>query len=129
MDITPMLVVRNVPASSKWYQGLLELTSAHGGDEFEMLADDEGKLQLFLHHREFSEHPGISDPGEGVPGRGVLLYVSVPDVQACFQRAEEMRASTVDEPHANPKAQGVEFTVKDPDGYAITVSEWRASAS
>ncbi len=59
----------------------------------------------------------------------MLLYVSVSDVDACFQRAVEMRASTIDEPHANPKTQGVEFTVKDPDGYAVTVSEWRASAS
>ena len=64
VDLTPMLVVRDVPASSKWYQDLLELTSAHGGDEFEMLVDDEGKMQLFLHHREFGEHPGMSDPGE-----------------------------------------------------------------
>lgn len=129
VDLTPMLVVRDVPASSKWYQGLLELTSAHGGDEFEMLVDDEGKMQLFLHHRDFGEHPGMSDPREGVPGRGVLLYVSLSDVEACFRRAVEMRASTVDEPHANPIAQTVEFTVKDPDGYAVTVSERRASAS
>ncbi len=129
VDLTPMLVVRDVPASSKWYQDLLELTSAHGGDEFEMLVDDKGRMQLFLHHRDFGEHPGMSDPREGVPGRGVLLYVSLSDVEACFRRAVEMRASTVDEPHANPIAQTVEFTVKDPDGYAVTVSERRASAS
>ena len=131
VDLTPMLVVRDVPASSKWYQGLLELTSAHGGDEFEMLVDDKGKLQLLLHHRDFGEHPGLSDPGEGVPGQGVLvlLYVSVSDVEACFRRAVEMRASTIDEPHVNPNAQAMEFTVTDPDGYAVTVSEWRASAS
>jgi hypothetical protein len=59
----------------------------------------------------------------------VLLYVSVPDVGACFRRAVEMRANTVDEPHANPNAQTVEFTVMDPDGYAVAVCERGASAS
>ncbi len=53
----------------------------------------------------------------------------VSDVEACFRRAVEMRASTVDGPHVNPNAQAVEVTVKDPDGYAVTVSERRAVAS
>ncbi len=45
MKCTPMIVVRDVPASSRWYQQLLGLESAHGGDEFEMLMGD-GGLEL-----------------------------------------------------------------------------------
>ena len=59
-----MLVVADVAASSKWYQELLSLTSAHGGDQFEMLMGEQG-LELMLHHVDFSEHPGIEDPREG----------------------------------------------------------------
>lgn len=123
MDCTPMIVVRDVTASSRWYQGLLGLESAHGGDEFEMLMGD-GRLQLMLHHTDFAEHPGIDDPREGTPGRGVLLYFSVPKVEPVFVRAGEMGADLIDEPHLNEKARSIEFTLRDPDGYSLTISEW-----
>ncbi len=41
MRCYPMIVVRDVEASSVWYQRLLGLTSGHGGKEFEMLMIDE----------------------------------------------------------------------------------------
>ena len=124
MDCTAMIVVRDVEASSRWYQKLLGLTSAHGGAEFEMLMGD-GRLQLMLHRREAIEHPAITDPGEGNPGRGVLLYFSASSVDAVFERATEMGADLIDEPHENPNARAVEFSLRDPDGYALSVSEWR----
>jgi len=117
-----MIVVEDVPASSRWYQKLLDLKSAHGGDQFEMLMGEHG-LDLMLHHVDFSEHPGIDDPREGKAGRGVLLYFSVADAKAVFDRAREMGADLVDEPHFNPNARAIEFTLRDPDGYAISVSE------
>ncbi len=120
-----MLVVQDVPASSRWYQELLGLVSAHGGEEFEMLMGD-GRLLLMLHHLDFAEHPAIGDPREGGPGRGVLLYFSVEDVQAAYERAGRMEADLVDEPHHNPNARAVEFSLRDPDGYSVTVSQWGA---
>ena len=122
-----MLVVRDVPASSRWYQELLGLKSAHGGEEFEMLMGERG-LDLMLHHLDFAEHPGIEDPRQGTPGRGVLLYFTVNDVQAAFERATAMGADLVDEPHYNPNARSVEFTLRDPDGYSLSVSEWKGGA-
>ncbi len=72
MKCYPMLVVRDVAASSAWYRQLLGLTSGHGGEEFEMLmAGDD--LALMLHHLDFAEHPAIDDPREGDAGRGVLF--------------------------------------------------------
>lgn len=124
MDCTAMIVVRDVQASSRWYQELLGLTSGHGGSEFEMLMSD-GQLQLMLHHRDFVEHPAITDPGEGSAGHGVLLYFSVGSVDEVFERAREMGADVIDEPHENPNARAVEFSLWDPDGYAISVSQWR----
>ncbi len=123
MSCTPMLVVQDVAASSKWYQDLLALKSAHGGDQFEMLMGKQG-LELMLHHVDFSEHPGIEDPREGTPGRGMLLYFSVSNVRSVFDRAREMQADLIDEPHFNPNARAIEFTLRDPDGYSISVSEW-----
>ena len=126
MKCYPMLVVRDVAKSSAWYQRLLGLTSAHGGDEFEMLmAGDD--LVLTLHEIDVSEHPVIADPAAGVAGRGVLVYFSVDDVSRYFERAREMDADLVDEPHMNPKAHSMEFSLRDPDGYALTISQWSGS--
>ncbi len=123
MKCYPMIVVRDVAASSAWYQELLGLTSGHGGDEFEMLmtADD---LALMLHHLDFAEHPAIADPREGDAGRGVLLYFSVDDVAVHFKQAQEMGVELIDEPHENPNARAIEFSLRDPDGYALTISQW-----
>jgi catechol 2,3-dioxygenase-like lactoylglutathione lyase family enzyme len=123
MKCHPMIAVKDVEGSSRWYQELLELTSAHGGGEFEMLmAGDE--LALMLHHLDFEEHQAITDPREGGAGRGVLLYFSVDEVVPYFERAQAMGADVIDEPHENAKAHAIEFSVRDPDGYALTVSQW-----
>lgn len=121
MKCYPMLGVSDVEASSQWYQQLLGLTSAHGGAEFEMLMDGPD-LVLTLHHREIDEHPVIADPREGTPGRGVLIYFSVDDVQPIYERALAMGADLVDKPHRNELAQATEVSMRDLDGYALTVS-------
>ena len=49
-----MLVVRDVEASSTWYQAVFGLKSGHGGPDFEMLMSD-GQICLLLHH----DRPGL----------------------------------------------------------------------
>ena len=123
MKCYPMLVVHDVIASSKWYQALLGATSGHGGDEFDMIMS--GRELLFtLHHRNVHEHPVLAVPNE-TPGSGILLYFSVDDVEPVFERARAMGATVIDEPHMNEKAGSVEFSLYDPDGYALTVSQWK----
>ena len=56
-----MLVVSDVPASSAWYQELLDATSGHGGDEFDMIMSGHDLL-LMLHHSDHVEHPGLAAP-------------------------------------------------------------------
>ncbi len=123
MYCTPMLVVRDVEASSRWYQELLGVESGHGGPEFEMLMH-QGRMLLLLHHLEIDEHPVLMDPRTGDPARGVLLYVGVDDVGPVYERAVAMEAEIVDAPHYNPKARAQEFSLRDPDGYPLTISQW-----
>ena len=121
--LTPMLVVRDVAASSAWYVELFGFVSGRGGHHFERLLGPDGSVELMLHHREFRAHPGMTDPCDGTPGRGVLFYFYTEDARAVFERARGMEADLLDEPHVNPNAHAIEFTLRDPDGYPISVSQ------
>lgn len=120
MPARVLLVVKDVQASSRWYQQLLGASSGHGGDQFEMIMRD-GELELMLHHSDVSEHPVVPDPTAGAAGGGVLVYIFDPDVEGVHARAVLMGANVLDEPHENPLAHQFEFSLRDPDGYAITV--------
>jgi predicted enzyme related to lactoylglutathione lyase len=123
-----MIMVRDVEASSRWYQQLLGLRSDHGGPEYErLLAGD--VLALQLHHGDVEHHHGrIGDPAAEV-GNGVLLWFGeVADFDQVVTRAEELEATVVRPPHRNPpEGQGNgpghrEIWIKDPDGYTVVVA-------
>ncbi len=113
MPARVMLIVRDVEASSRWYQELLGAESGHGGPEFEMIVRD-GEVLLMLHHAEVEEHPAIRPPSPDTAGSGVLLYFSEADVDAVYGRATAMQADVLDEPHVNPLAHHYEFSLRDP---------------
>jgi predicted enzyme related to lactoylglutathione lyase len=124
----PLIVVRDVEASSRWYQRLLGLQSDHGGSAYERLIAD-GTLVLQLHHQEVEHHHGqIGDP-DGQVGNGVLLWFGdVSDFDGVVARARELGAPIVREPHRNPpEGEGNgpghrEIWISDPDGYTVVVA-------
>ncbi len=123
-----MLMVRDVEASSRWYQELLGLTSDHGGPDYERLLAD-GELVLQLHHEGTDHHHGpIGDAGQA-RGNGVLVWFgAVSDFDGVVERAEQLGADVVKAPHRNPPEGGGngpghrEIWVKDPDGYVVAVA-------
>ena len=116
-----MIVADDVEASAEWYAELLGGVNAHPGSEFSMIMLG-SHLVLMLHHRDAEEHPALAIPEDATRGAGVLLYFWVEDVNAAFERAKALGADLLDEPHLNPKAMAVEFSLRDPDGYAVSVS-------
>jgi predicted enzyme related to lactoylglutathione lyase len=124
----PMIAVRDVEASSRWYQQLLGLQSDHGGPEYERLLAG-GVLVLQLHHRDVGHHHGpIGDPG-GAAGNGVLLWFGeVADFDGVVERAGQLDAPVVLPPHRNPPEGGGngpghrEVWIADPDGYTVVVA-------
>ena len=117
----PMIVVNDVPASSRWYQSLLNVKSGHGGDEYEQLVREDGTLILQLHHWDVHEHPFLGDP-EALKGNGALLWFEIDDFTESVERANSMSAEILDGPLVNPNAQHRELWVRDPDGYTVVLA-------
>lgn len=122
-----MLAVRDVEASSAWYQQVLGLRSDHGGPHYErLLAGD--TLVLQLHQRETTHHHGALAPGDAEVGHGVLVWYEVADFDAAVARAAELAAPVVLAPHRNPptgEGNGPghrELWVTDPDGYTVVIA-------
>jgi hypothetical protein len=61
-------------------------------------------------------------PGDGKPGNGLLLFFRVDDFDMALKRARTLIDRFEEEPHVNPNTQTREFSLRDPDGYYVTIS-------
>jgi hypothetical protein len=61
-------------------------------------------------------------PGEAPPGNGLLLFFRVDDFDMALNRARALVTRLEEEPHVNPNTQTREFSLRDPDGYHVTIS-------
>ncbi len=116
-----MIAVRDVKASSRWYQELLDCQSGHGGSEYERLEKD-GALVLQLHcwNDGHDDHPNL-EPGARRVGHGVLLWFQTEALDEAVARARELGAEIVEELHLNPNAGHRELWLRDPDGYYVVL--------
>lgn len=121
MKIEPLIVVKDVPASSRFYQQLLGCDSAHGGDEYEMLTY-KGSLLLQLHRRDAHEHPGMWN-AEVANGNGVLLWFRTNEFAAAVERVKQLSPDIVQDAHINPNARQHEIWFRDLDGYLLVISD------
>jgi catechol 2,3-dioxygenase-like lactoylglutathione lyase family enzyme len=126
--IWTIIGVRNVAASFKWYQslfGLAETAPAH--DDFGQIVDVDGTVLLCLHQWGAHGHPTLTSPGEATPGNGLLLFFRVDDFDLALKRAGSLVDRFEEEPHLNPNTRTMEFSLRDPDGYYVTISALSAS--
>jgi hypothetical protein len=61
-------------------------------------------------------------PDDGIPGNGLLLFFRVDDFDLALQRARSLANRLEEEPHLNSNTQTQEFSLRDPDGYYVTIS-------
>jgi catechol 2,3-dioxygenase-like lactoylglutathione lyase family enzyme len=117
----PMVVVRDVPASSRFYQRVLGAESGHGGDEYEQIVSN-GEILLQLHAVDIEDHHGrLADPDQ-LFGNGVLLWFEVADFEATVEHVRATGAPVVHDVHTNPNARHQEIWVRDPDGYLVVLA-------
>ena len=115
--------VRDVPGSFKWYQSLFgrsEISPEH--DYFGQVLDSDGTVLLCLHAWGAHEHPTLMSPDAATPGNGLLLFFRVDDFDMALARARGLATLLEEEPHVNPNTGTEEFSLRDPDGYYVTIS-------
>ncbi len=115
--------VRDVPASIKWYQTLLgEPSTPPAHDHFGQILDADGTVLLCLHAWGAHEHPSLTSPDVAKPGNGLLLFFRIDDFDRALARARSLAPRLDEEPHVNPNTGTREFSLRDPDGYYVTLS-------
>jgi catechol 2,3-dioxygenase-like lactoylglutathione lyase family enzyme len=120
--------VGDVTRSVKWYQSLLglpETPPAH--DYFGQILDSDGTVLLCLHQWGAHEHPSLVSPDHAQPGNGLLLFFRVDDFAVAVPRGRALVARLEEEPHVNQNTGTPEFSLRDPDGYYVTISALSAA--
>ena len=126
----PLINVRDVRRSSRWYEQLLACVGGHGGDEYERLYDPRlhhsqwgsDGLILQLHAFDVDHHHGHMGDASKPVGNGVLLWFEVDDFDAAVLRARALDASIILDVHVNPNANHRELWVRDLDGYTVVLA-------
>jgi catechol 2,3-dioxygenase-like lactoylglutathione lyase family enzyme len=115
--------VRNVAESFRWYQSLFgQSATAPAHDFFGQLVDTDGTVLLCLHEWGAHDHPSLESPDRATPGNGLLLFFRVDDFDDALARARRLPTRLEEEPNLNPSTGTLEFSLRDPDGYYVTIS-------
>jgi catechol 2,3-dioxygenase-like lactoylglutathione lyase family enzyme len=124
VEAQPLIAVRNVRASSRWYSDLLgadALPDHPHRDVYDRIWRS-GRLLLQLHAWDAEEHPNLVNADAAPLGHGVVLWFQVDNFDAAVERARRLKAEIIEEPHVNPAPQHREIWLRDPDGYVVVVA-------
>ncbi len=120
----PLIAVRDVRASSRWYAQLLAADSLpeHPHRDIYERISQSGRLLLQLHAWDEEDHPNLVNADFAPAGHGVLLWFQVLDFDAAVARARALGAEVVEEPHVNPAPMSREMWLRDPNGYVVVIA-------
>jgi catechol 2,3-dioxygenase-like lactoylglutathione lyase family enzyme len=127
----PLIAVKDVRASSRWYRELLGFDSLpeHSHRDFYDRMQYAGQLVLQLHAWDAEDHPNLTNADAAPPGHGVLLWFEVSNFDAVVRKARELKAQVILEPHFNPNPKHREMWLRDPDGYVVVIASPDGEAS
>src|SRR4051794_40480017 len=89
VEAQPLIAVRDVRASSRWYSELLgadPLPEHRHRDLYDRITLS-GRLLLQLHAWDAEQHPNLINADAAPAGHGVLLWFQVDDFDSAVQRA------------------------------------------
>lgn len=115
--------VKDVASSYRWYQTLFGQTETGTAHVYwGQILDADGTVLLCLHHWGAHDHPSLASPDTATPGNGLLLFFRVDDFEMALTRARALVAQLEEEPSRNANTETMEFSLRDPDGYYVTIS-------
>lgn len=119
----PIIAVKDVNISSKWYEQVFGFRRIHGGNEFAVLVTENDDIIICLHKWGEHEHPTMKNANI-MPGNGLILYFRTDAMNLIRQNLEKLNYPIEEEIHLNPNSTKMEFSVKDVDGYYLTITEF-----
>ena len=119
----PIIAVQDIKTSSAWYQTVFGFSSIHEGDHFDILVNEKEEVMLCLHPWGEHGHPTMQNRNQPA-GNGLILYFRTTNLQAIRERITRAGLSVEVDIHTNPNSHHQEFSLYDPDGYYITISEY-----
>jgi predicted enzyme related to lactoylglutathione lyase len=123
----PMIAVRDVRASGAWYSRLTSCEMDEVAEDFCRLTSGD-RVLLLLHSWESEEHGAWERGSNDRNGNGFVLWLVVEAFDDVYARARGLGAHILVEPHVNAEDGVREFTLRDPDGYAVAIIEEAARA-
>lgn len=121
--IDPIIAVKDVQASFEWYQSIFGCRRTHWGSDFAVLVSEDGEVLLCLHQWGAHEHPTMTNSSIP-PGNGLVLYYKTESINRIRENVEKLCYPVEEEIHLNPNSTKMEFSVRDPDGYYLTITEF-----
>ena len=121
--IDPIIAVKDVTESSNWYESVFGCHRTHGGNEFAVLEDENNEVLICLHKWGEHAHPTMTTPTT-TPGNGLILYYKTDNVDVIRANIQRMNYPVEEEIHVNPNSTKKEFSLRDPDGYYLTITEY-----
>jgi catechol 2,3-dioxygenase-like lactoylglutathione lyase family enzyme len=124
VEAQPLIAVRDVRASSRWYAELLgaDALPEHGHRDVYDRISHAGRLLLQLHAWDEEDHPNLVDADAARVAHGVVLWFQVDDFDAAVERARTLGAEVIEGPYVNPAPQNREIWLRDPDGFVVVVA-------
>ena len=122
----PILAVRDVIASARWYARILGSAHETGSPPSDhdhiyrrIYVGDTFVLQL--HAWDEEDHPNLVDADRAPVGHGVLVWFEVDDYEGATGRARALGATVIEE-KVNPAAEHHEMWLRDLDGYVVVLA-------
>jgi hypothetical protein len=124
IEAQPLIAVRDVRASSRWYIALLgadSLPDHEHRDIYDRISSS-GRVLLQLHAWDEENHPNLVDADAASLGHGVVLWFQLENFDAAVERARGLGTEIIEGPFVNLAPQHREIWLRDPDGYVVVVA-------
>ena len=121
--LDPIFAVKDVEVSATWYKQIFGFNKAHGGKDFAVLVSENDDIILCLHKWGEHQHPSLTDPSIA-PGNGLILYFRTDKLETVRKNIDKIGGVIEEEIHLNTNSLKKEFSLRDPDGYFLTITEY-----